>query len=62
MSTVQSEITALEEALRLAELGPDPTFFEERLADDARVGDPSLGASRLRLDDLFSAILIFQSQ
>jgi Domain of unknown function (DUF4440) len=34
LSTVQSEITALEEALRLAELGPDPTFFEERLADD----------------------------
>ena len=29
MSTVQSEIAALEERLRLAELGPDPTFFEE---------------------------------
>lgn len=35
MSTVQSEITALEERLRQAELGPDPKFFEEALADDA---------------------------
>src|SRR6185312_15532914 len=29
------EITQLEEQLRLAELGPDPTFFKEALADDA---------------------------
>ncbi len=35
MSTVQSEIAALEERLRLAELGPNPKFFEEALADDA---------------------------
>lgn len=35
MSTVQSEITSLEERLRVAELGPDPQFFEEALADDA---------------------------
>ncbi len=35
MSTVQSEIAALEERLRLAELGPDPKFFEEALDDDA---------------------------
>ncbi len=35
MSTVQSEIAALEERLRLAELGPDPKFFEEALTDDA---------------------------
>ncbi len=35
MSTVQGEIAALEERLRLAELGPDPNFFEEVLADDA---------------------------
>lgn len=35
MSTVQSEIAALEERLRLAELGPDPKFFEEALAADA---------------------------
>ncbi len=35
MDTIQSEIAALEERLRLAELGPDPTFFEEVLADEA---------------------------
>lgn len=29
------EIATLEELLRQAELGPDPTFFEEILADDA---------------------------
>src|SRR5882762_5246134 len=34
MSIVQTEITALEERLRLAELGPDPKFFEDVLADD----------------------------
>jgi ketosteroid isomerase-like protein len=46
MSTVQNEITALEERLRLAELGPDPTVFEDVLADDAVLvsedGHPSL--------------------
>jgi Domain of unknown function (DUF4440) len=35
MGTVQNEIAALEKRLRLAELGPDPRFFEEALADDA---------------------------
>lgn len=35
MSPVQIEIAALEERLRLAELGPDPDFFEEALADEA---------------------------
>ena len=30
-STVQSEITALDECLRVAEFGPDPKFFEEAL-------------------------------
>jgi hypothetical protein len=35
MSTVQDEIAALEKRLELAELGPDPKFFEEVLADDA---------------------------
>src|SRR5688572_14702202 len=35
MSSVRAEIAELEERLRLAELGPDPRFFEERLADDA---------------------------
>jgi ketosteroid isomerase-like protein len=34
MSTVQSEIATLEEQLRLAELGPDPKFFEDVLADE----------------------------
>jgi len=33
MST-REEIMHLEERLRQAELGPDPTFFEEYLADD----------------------------
>jgi hypothetical protein len=35
MTPVQIEITALEEQLRLAELGPDPDFFERALADQA---------------------------
>jgi len=35
MTTTQSEIAALEERLRLAELGPDPQFFADALADDA---------------------------
>jgi len=34
MSDVQTEIRNLEEQLRLAELGPDPDFFERILADD----------------------------
>jgi hypothetical protein len=33
MSIVRTEIAALEERLRLAELGPDPKFFEDALAD-----------------------------
>jgi len=45
MSTVQSEIAALEERLRLAELGPDPTFFEEALADDVVLVSPDGQAS-----------------
>jgi hypothetical protein len=34
MSTLQTEIAALEERLRSAELGPDPSVFEELLADN----------------------------
>ena len=34
MSALQTEIAALEERLRLAELGPDPSVFEELLAGD----------------------------
>lgn len=51
MITVQTEIAALEERLRLAELGPDPKFFEEVLADDAVIvaqdGEPSLAKSKV---------------
>jgi ketosteroid isomerase-like protein len=51
MSTVQSEIAALEERLRLAELGPDPKFFEEALADDAVLvfedGRPSFAKAKV---------------
>jgi len=50
MST-RSEIIELEERLRQAELGPDPAFFEEHLADDAvfvgQNGQPSLSKSRV---------------
>src|SRR4051794_13506896 len=35
MSSVQSDIAVLEERLRLAELGPDPRFFDDVLADTA---------------------------
>jgi uncharacterized protein (TIGR02246 family) len=35
MNTVLAEITDLEENLRRAELGPDPDFFAQILADDA---------------------------
>ena len=37
MTPVQTEIAALEERLRLAELGPDPKFFEEALAEGVDV-------------------------
>jgi hypothetical protein len=51
MSTMQTEIAALEERLRLAELGPDPKFFEEALADNAVLvseeGQPSLAKSKV---------------
>jgi Domain of unknown function (DUF4440) len=33
--SVRSEIEVMEERLRQAELGPDPSFFEEALADNA---------------------------
>lgn len=34
MTTVQNDITELEERLRQAELGPDPAVFEELLDDN----------------------------
>jgi uncharacterized protein (TIGR02246 family) len=51
MTIVQREIAALEERLRQAELGPDPTFFEDALADDAvlvaQSGQPALAKSQI---------------
>jgi hypothetical protein len=44
--SVREEILALEEELRLAELGPDPAFFERRIADDA-VLDGQLAKSKV---------------
>jgi hypothetical protein len=46
MMSVHEEILALEEQLRLAELGPDPAFFERRLADDT-VLDGQLAKSKV---------------
>ena len=43
MST-REEIMHLEERLRQAELGPDPSFFEEHLADDAVLDGQQLKA------------------
>lgn len=37
--SVSTEISALEERLRLAELGPDPTVFEELLDDNVVLFD-----------------------
>jgi len=44
--SVRDEILDLEEALRQAELGPDPAFFERVLADDA-VLDGQLAKSKI---------------
>jgi hypothetical protein len=38
------EILQLEESLRQAELGPDPRFFEDHLADDAVIDGQPLKA------------------
>jgi len=47
----QAEVVALEERLRRAELGPDPSVFQELLADDAVLvsekGLPSLAKSQV---------------
>ena len=45
MASVQEEIAALEEKLRLAELGPDPHFYQEFLADNAVLVDQNGRAS-----------------
>jgi hypothetical protein len=51
VSTVQTEITELEERLRLAELGPDPKFFEEMLDDSLVIvsekGEPFLAKPKI---------------
>ena len=39
--SVQSEISALEERLRIAELGPDPSVFSELLDDQMVILDDS---------------------
>jgi uncharacterized protein DUF4440 len=44
--SVRDEILALEDELRLAELVPNPEFFERRLADDA-VLDGQLAKSKV---------------
>ncbi len=44
--SAREEILALEEALRRAELGPDPDFFQRVLADDA-VLDGALAKSKV---------------
>jgi hypothetical protein len=50
MST-RSEILELEERLRQAELGPDPTFFQEALADEVILfdekGQPALAKPKV---------------
>lgn len=45
MTRVQAEISALEESLRQAELGPDPKFFEIHLSDDAIMMSVNGGAA-----------------
>ena len=40
--SVKAEIMALEEKLRIAELGPDPKFFEEHLHDDVMLDGQKL--------------------
>jgi len=50
MNATKREIAALEERLRLAELSPDPAFFEETLADEAVLvsdGQPAFAKSKI---------------
>ena len=52
MPSTHDEITALEERLRQAELGPDPQFFEEALADDAvLVSQEGAGSAKAKVVD-----------
>jgi|SRR6266516_5103649 len=48
--SVRDDIEAMEERLRQAELGPDPSIFEEALADDAVLvsnGDPAFAKKQV---------------
>jgi Domain of unknown function (DUF4440) len=48
--SVRDDIEVIEERLRQAELGPDPSFFEEALADDAVFvsnGDPAFAKKQV---------------
>lgn len=51
MNSVEAEITVLEESLRLAELGPDPAFFEDILAENVVLvtenGEPTLAKNKV---------------
>jgi hypothetical protein len=51
MPLIEEEIWALEEQLRQAELGPDPSFFEVYLADEAVMltadGKPAMSKRQL---------------
>jgi hypothetical protein len=51
MNSIQEEIAALEERLRQAELGPNPQFFEEVLADNvvlvSQDGQSGFGKSKV---------------
>src|SRR6266404_1709183 len=51
MGSVKSEIARLEKQLRLAELGPDPKFFEEALDDKVLIvsegGEPFLAKRKV---------------
>src|SRR5882724_1475008 len=49
-NATQTEIAALEDRLRLAELGPDPQFFKEVLDDNAILvsnGEPTLAKAKV---------------
>jgi ketosteroid isomerase-like protein len=51
MNAVQREIAELEDRLRIAEMGPDPKFFEDTMADDVVMiderGEPDLAKSKV---------------
>jgi hypothetical protein len=59
MSTVDSEILELEERLRQAELGPDPQFFQDVLADNAVLmsdGEPAFAKAWVKTGDRWQIV------